>query len=1254
MRHIPFIGALIVFLLAAIVPKTSHAQCTLQCLGGTVDIPLDNSCSATVDPAALIVNDPDCDPLDLELADEFGLPFPGNTLGFDQLYKLYTARITFNGPPSQTCTVQIRAVDNIAPTIVTTCVDVTIDCNADTSTANVQQPAFSDNCGPLLVTRTDLQLNGSCPFVPYRIRRTFTATDQGGNTATCSQTISLSYQNIGDIVPPFQVFNMDCLGSPYDLSITDQPFLNGRPLKTGDYCGFTVGYTDTNDPNPPSNPLTIGRLWTVEDCLGNTATYQQTITVTDNEPPQITCPANLTISASPSNCNVETTLPPATVVDTCSGLAFITATDNGIPFTYGMPHTFSVGTHLITYTATDVVGNTASCNFQLTVVDNSPPMISCKDIGVNLLPSGSVDIQADTLLFTKNDNCGINSILARRMDILPLPPFGPMVSFTCDDIMNNPISVTVQVIDLGGNAVTCIAKVTVQDKVSPTILECPKDTFIDCNVLNPNLAVYGTATFIDACGVSNSYTEDDQRNKCGSGLILRKWVGSDPSGNTAVCEQIIDVINGNPLSDDLINWPDDTTFFGCTPIEFLQVDELEQPYKEPVVDLSVCSIIAIGHKDEVLVVANPGCYKILRTWTVVDCCIYDPNNPSAGGIYTHVQLLKVMDNEKPVINCPPTLEVAADGDCGTSYVTVPILEVTDCNPNVKITNNSPFSDKKGADASGTYPYGKTKVTFTVNDMCGNYSHCTLEINVTDLSPPTPICKWGLSVDLGLCEGEIVAKINASFFNNKSYDNCSLNGALTFSFSSDVTDVDTMFTCDNLDTNYVQIWVTDELGNQDYCKTYILVQDNMDLCPSGKPTKIMGTITAESGDPVSGAQILLTGPVNKQMVTGVDGKYSFQDLPPGGDYQLTGSKSTDPLKGVSTYDLLLIQKHLLGVKQLNNPMMQLAADANLSGVISISDVIQLRKWILSPKLDVAPNKAWRFLNPAVPMNPSNPLLTPGLEMIPLQDITGEVSGIDLTAIKIGDINGDAFDDGLWNDLVRDDESPLILSALDQTFEAGDAVEVILHTRDFQNIQAWQMALGWDPTILTFGGMQTLADELKMDNGNIGLDEVEQGILRLSWSDTYGVDLQDGSGLLHLHFTASQSGRLSESLHLNANAMRPEVITQMIATSGEADLAKGIALQWSDQEPAEDDKVVLYQNKPNPFRDMTMIGFRLPEAADVILTLLDVSGQVITQFRGKYPPGYHEISVPGEILPPNGLIYYRIEGPNFNETRKMIRQ
>ena len=161
MRHIPFPGTLIVFLLAISWSGNLHAQCTLQCLGGTVDIPLDDNCSATVDPAVLIVNDPDCSPLTMEIFDENGLPFAGNMLGVNQLYKVYSAQISFNGAPPQVCVTKIRAIDEIDPVIQVPCLNQQTSCNADTAVANFPMPAFSDNCGPLVVTHTDLVINAA-------------------------------------------------------------------------------------------------------------------------------------------------------------------------------------------------------------------------------------------------------------------------------------------------------------------------------------------------------------------------------------------------------------------------------------------------------------------------------------------------------------------------------------------------------------------------------------------------------------------------------------------------------------------------------------------------------------------------------------------------------------------------------------------------------------------------------------------------------------------------------------------------------------------------------------------------------------------------------------------------------------------------------------------------------------------------------------------------------------------------------------
>lgn len=49
---------------------------------------------------------------------------------------------------------------------------------------------------------------------------------------------------------------------------------------------------------------------------------------------------------------------------------------------------------------------------------------------------------------------------------------------------------------------------------------------------------------------------------------------------------------------------------------------------------------------------------------------------------------------------------------------------------------------------------------------------------------------------------------------------------------------------------VEVWVEDEEGNRDYCRTVVIVQDNQDLCPNdatAQKGKINGLLKTEEGD-----------------------------------------------------------------------------------------------------------------------------------------------------------------------------------------------------------------------------------------------------------------------------------------------------------------------------------------------------------------------------------------------------------------------
>ncbi|MEZ4982948.1 MAG: hypothetical protein R2769_15465 [Saprospiraceae bacterium] len=67
--------------------------------------------------------------------------------------------------------------------------------------------------------------------------------------------------------------------------------------------------------------------------------------------------------------------------------------------------------------------------------------------------------------------------------------------------------------------------------------------------------------------------------------------------------------------------------------------------------------------------------------------------------------------------------------------------------------------------------------------------------------------------------------------------------------------------------------------------------------------------------------------------------------PGLNYRVVPFKNDELLKGISTFDLVQLSKHILNVQNLNTPYTCIAGDVNKSGSISTLDMVSLQKVIL---------------------------------------------------------------------------------------------------------------------------------------------------------------------------------------------------------------------------------------------------------------------------------------------------------------------
>lgn len=85
---------------------------------------------------------------------------------------------------------------------------------------------------------------------------------------------------------------------------------------------------------------------------------------------------------------------------------------------------------------------------------------------------------------------------------------------------------------------------------------------------------------------------------------------------------------------------------------------------------------------------------------------------------------------------------------------------------------------------------------------------------------------------------------------------------------------------------------------------------------------------------------------------------------------------------------------------------------------------------------------------------------------------------------------------------------------------------------------------------------------------------------------------------------------------------------------------------------DQGVSLLPNSPNPFIEMTLLWFRLPEAADITLRVLDSQGHVVSSKSGRFPKGENHLVLQRSDIREPGIYLYRIETPFGSASRRLV--
>src|SRR5690606_18806486 len=126
----------------------------------------------------------------------------------------------------------------------------------------------------------------------------------------------------------------------------------------------------------------IVRRWTAyNNCTQQHITHSQAIKLTDIQPPVLACPSDMTIGTDFWYCYANISVQKPVATDACSEITTYSLTSTGgVIVAFGDNYVINelgLGTHTITWTVYDECDNSASCSFQVTVVDNVPPVATC-------------------------------------------------------------------------------------------------------------------------------------------------------------------------------------------------------------------------------------------------------------------------------------------------------------------------------------------------------------------------------------------------------------------------------------------------------------------------------------------------------------------------------------------------------------------------------------------------------------------------------------------------------------------------------------------------------------------------------------------------------------------------------------------------------------------------------------------------------------------------------------------------------------
>jgi hypothetical protein len=387
--------------------------------------------------------------------------------------------------------------------------------------------------------------------------------------------------------------------------------------------------------------------------------------------------------------------------------------------------------------------------------------------------------------------------------------------------------------------------------------------------------------------------------------------------------------------------------------------------------------------------------------------------------------------------------------------------------------------------------------------------------------------------------------------------------------------------------------------------------------SGVPATatIAGNIYTQGGSAVSGVEIVLSGDGTDIYNTTATGYYDFS-LSTGGSYVVSPAKDNDIItnNGISTLDIVLMQRHILGVEPLSSPYSRIAADVNRSSGISTFDIVLTRSLILQTATEFPGGDLWAFVNSDyVFPDQLNPW---SYEFTRSYSAATDAEDQDFVGVKLGDVNDS------WNtNIAKSTDSQLIIRKGTEQALFGQTFSIPFSAQNFETLSGLQMTISWDNSLFNFESITPNIAGLYF-----GETFASDGKITAAWStgELDGISVSQEETLFTLNLIPISDNQNNTSIIINGDITSAEAYDSELNTID-------VVLQNPEVEIVPSVSVVENINAevslnchPNPFTDNLNIEFYNYQESETSIQIFNTLGEIVYFYKSSLPQGLNMIS------------------------------